>query len=478
MKFVSRHNRNQILALVVLATLIGVASPTTAQSLPVGGGTLTWTVSSNSGPCQNGYATTYYLTNFQFNYTFTSPQGTQINQNVALLGNETYIVSPGGQGCPPPGPQPSTGAPLVDGAGFYRVLFTPSSAYAGTAQMEGFNIGTVDPSYVVTGVIYAPPGSGTAQNQSYVDYTNTTEVGTNTSISNSFSQSDEFSVSGAAFGQSLSLASGETQEEDGSSGIAINQTKSVSDKYPGLYPAMTPGLNHDNDIILLWLNASMDCENEESWQPIPGAKTWPAQTNCILYDTAGAPGDPDDPLMDPVQLAVGWLNGDYTMDSDTQNILANHGITSADYQDILNADPYSSCKASTSCVQNIGVSSTRFTLATYPGIFPFEDLGSQQEYNATYASTNTQGQGASDVHAISFSVGGSGAFLGILNTTLKNQETLTWTNKWSETTTTMVGQTAQINIAEPSPSGGYDGPSQFEVYQDNVYGNFMCYPTQ
>jgi len=42
----------------------------------------------------------------------------------------------------------------------------------------------------------------------------------------------------------------------------------------------------------------------------------------------------------------------------------------------------------------------------------------------------------------------------------------------------MVGQTAQINISEPSPSSGYDGPIQFEVYQDNVYGTFMCYPTQ
>jgi hypothetical protein len=86
--------------------------------------------------------------------------------------------------------------------------------------------------------------------------------------------------------------------------------------------------------------------------------------------------------------------------------------------------------------------------------------------------------GASDTHSVSFSVGGGGAFLGILDTTLKNQNTLTWTNKWSETTTKMVGQTAAINIAEPSPSNGYDGPSQFEVYQDNVYGTFMCYPTQ
>jgi hypothetical protein len=480
MKLLSSCLRSQILALLPFAAVIGFAIPCAAQlNMPVGGGTLTATVTDQAGNCYGGHVDAYLFNNFKFSYSFTSPQGTRINESVALPGSTTYVVGPGGSGCPTNGAQPSYGIPLTDSAGFYRMLFTPTSSDTGTAQMESFNIGTVNPSYVVLSVIYAPPGSGTTQNQSYVDYTNTTEVGTDTSLSNSFSQSNEFSVSGVASGQSFGLTGSETQEEDTSSSIAINQTSSVSDKYPGLYPAMTAGLNHDNDIILLWLNASMDCEAEQSWTPSSHYQTWPTQTNCILYDTTGTPGDPDDPLMDVVQLPVGWLNGDFTMETDVQNILANHGVTSAYYQDILNADPYASCKASTSCVQNIGANATRFTLASGAGAaFPFEDNGTQTLYTVNYSSTKTQGQGASDTHSVSFSVGGGGAFLGILDTTLKNQNTLTWTNKWSETTTKMVGQTAAINIAEPSPSNGYDGPSQFEVYQDNVYGTFMCYPTQ
>lgn len=248
--------------------------------------------------------------------------------------------------------------------------------------------------------------------------------------------------------------------------------------YPGLYPAMTPGLNHDNDIVLLWINGSLDCQTEDSWQPNPNYTTYPAQANCILYDTAMAPGDPDDPLMDVVQLPVGWLNGDYAMPSNVQSVLTNHGITSANYQDIMNADPYYSCRDSISCVQTIGANSTRFTLATTGTPIDFENLGNTTKYTVQYATTSSQGQGATDTHSVAFSKSGNSNFFGVLSLTLKNQTTLTWTNKWSKTTTNMVGQSAAVNIAEPPPSINYNGPVQFAVYQDNVYGTFMCYPTQ
>lgn len=124
------------LALVLSAVLFTVSAQAFAQSenMFVNGGTLSWNVTSSGGSCGIGeYATTYTMSNFQFSYTYTSPAGTQISQNVPLSGSTQYIVSPGPPYCPPPGPQPSTGVPLLDNANFYRILFTATGPTSGTA---------------------------------------------------------------------------------------------------------------------------------------------------------------------------------------------------------------------------------------------------------------------------------------------------------------------------------------------------------
>jgi|GEM_PF-5141240 hypothetical protein len=66
------------------------------------------------------------------------------------------------------------------------------------------------------------------------------------------------------------------------------------------------------------------------------------------------------------------------------------------------------------------------------------------------------------------------SFLGTISEMLTS--TQTWTNKWSELTTSMTGQTALLVVSEPC--SGYSGPSQFAVYKDNIYGSYMLYPTQ
>jgi hypothetical protein len=464
-----------------------VASAQTQESMSVfngnNDGTLAWTSTAASARCGSPNPvsfTSYTLSNFTYSYSYPSPyySGENISVTESLPGTAGYISgSPGGEECPPSGPEPVGGVPLKDSGSFYRIWFTPgATGSSSTATMESFNFGGIAPKYQIIGVIYAPPGPGGTNSlgSSYVDYTGTTGVGTNTSLSSSFQNSYNYSTSAGFLGVKLTGGASWTQETDDSNSISINQTTSLSEKYPGLEPAANiSGLEHDNDIILVWINPALLCTDEEEWTTV----SIPAQTQCLIYDPKGLPGDPDDPDMDVVQLPVGELNGDYslqTLNSDTYNILQNHGITSADYSTILSADPYASCGSSISCVQDIGVNSTRFDSVPSAGITGFENNCTQEQYTVTSSETSTQGQGASQTYSVTNSLSGSESFLGTISEMLTS--TQTWTNKWSELTTSMTGQTALLSVSEPC--SGYSGPSQFAVYKDNIYGSYMLYPTQ
>jgi hypothetical protein len=78
----------------------------------------------------------------------------------------------------------------------------------------------------------------------------------------------------------------------------------------------------------------------------------------------------------------------------------------------------------------------------------------------------------------------SGSFLwDSWSTTITSSDTLTWTDQWSKTNTEQTGVTATGSVTGPpcvvSGSGCnpvYTGPTEFEVFQDNVYNTFMYYP--
>lgn len=77
--------------------------------------------------------------------------------------------------------------------------------------MESFNNGAVYPKYVVLSVIYAPPGAGNSNgNQSYVNYRNTTELGTDTTFSSSFQDSNTMTFTGSLLDVKESLSSSYT----------------------------------------------------------------------------------------------------------------------------------------------------------------------------------------------------------------------------------------------------------------------------
>lgn len=140
------------------------------------------------------------------------------------------------------------------------------------------------------------------------------------------------------------------------------------------------------------------------------------------------------------------------------------------------ASPYGNCAANISCVTQIGAPDQRFYSTTQS--VDFENYGNTTTQQLTYDETNQTGEGGSSTYTLGFTLSGSVSFRNIWSESLTNQQSLTWTNKWSYATTTMTGQQATAHITEPGTNVPYSGPIQFGVFQDNVYGTFMFYPTE
>jgi hypothetical protein len=342
--------------------------------------------------------------------------------------------------------------------------------------------GFINPKFVIVAVVYSPPGA-----QSTVTYASNSVVGNSTSLASSFSSQVSQSISvtsglsgsiGKIFGFSSSSTTTSsntfTQEQDSSSSIAINQTTAESTTVHGVSGPV--GVNHDFDVIFVWLNPILAFSVYSS---NPASLTW----NGYGFDLN------DVPTTDIIGLQVGWLNGHIPMPSNIPPILARTwaagqswpagqgpGLTSADLATILQADPFGNSPYVVTLAPNSTTTvDGRFTATPNPTI-DYEP-NTQNAFSDGYTITSTQSQSAKYTFQQAFSVENQFKgtfFMDTLSADLKNSNTLTWTNQFSQATNNSQGQTASLSVT--GPASGYTGPPQFVVYQDNVYGTFMFYP--
>ncbi|MBZ5505403.1 MAG: hypothetical protein LAO78_07945 [Acidobacteriia bacterium] len=350
--------------------------------------------------------------------------------------------------------------------------------------------GTIEPKYVVLTVTYAPPGASSS-----VTYSNSTLLGTSSSVTNSFTNdvnltasiTTGFSLFGLFGGQTTQTASTQlTQQTDTSSTVAVNETTNTSTTIRG--PASSAiGLDHDEDIIWVWLNpvTSFTINSSSNF-------TW-----------TGFGFDQNDPVgtTDILGIPVKYLNGHAPMPSDIADVLARRwaprtlctstdpacvggtkdpGLDASDLAAILQADPF----ASPSYVVNIPTGSNctadkRFCRTTNQNLqYSPPPPGGQpitQTFSIQHQATATEGQGATDTRKVGIGTQGSisGSFFVSLSAKLMITDTLTWSNRWNAMSTSQTGQTATASITGPSSSDNYTGPVEFEIFQDNIYGTFM-----
>ena len=390
-----------------------------------------------------------------------------------------------------------------------RVTFTLQIQYLAIPLASGY----VNPKYLIMGVTYAPPGGGTG---SYVSYQNSTTVGNTSTNSSSFSNGVTLSigltggVNGFLAGQgTTTLSSGWMQKTSSSTSVTISKTNSTTFKTPGVPTAYSP-VNHDYDLIWLWLNPVS----------VFSAPADPSAGNFTLWNGYGF--DLADPLqdVDVWPIYVGYLNGDFgplsAQDADvlsrswvtTQSFApgGGPGITSADYPNILGADPFAYNPYDANTGYQLVLDSTsnpptstdgRFTAlqvgSSTPQSIPYPQApldsatGEQETYQLQNQTQTITKQISDYTYTVGFGLEAkySANFLGFASGggDLKASWNLTWENS-SETD--ISNQSTQTDMAQitgppcpalaPPCNPQYSEPHEFALYQDNLYGTFMFWP--
>jgi hypothetical protein len=344
----------------------------------------------------------------------------------------------------------------------------------------GVVTGFVNPKYKIVGIAYTVPGK-----QSYVKYTNTTMLGTSTSTSSSFSTNVTTSVSicgstgSGVCGSNKGVAvtgtytNSFTQESDTSSSFAVNQTTSFVNQWS---PLTDPGLDHGNDVVYVWVNPVVWFTLTSTTGPAP------IQWNGYTYDLAD-----DSNNMEVIPLRLTELLNPSTIDSYTQGRLARvwaqpntdgsgPGITNQDLLNIAAQDPFSNPNYTVTIgPDHQTTTDNRFTQTTNQALF--YTPGANYQYGWSYTGTTTAGKGGKTTYSDGFSMEEkyeANFFVAGLTYDWKQSTTFTWVDQWNDLTTQMTGQAATVSITGPTVP--YTGPTEFNVFQDNVYGTFMVNP--
>jgi hypothetical protein len=286
-------------ALLVLTFTGSFALGQTPHTINVtGGGTLTYLFTVVPENCwvggQVNYSDDEYGGFFTNAFSYKDTKGVVTNfSNTAQL---TWVGSPGGASCPTPGWEGSTSITLPVGSDgtvtFQGAPNVESVSAVLTPPPPPTVFGYLNPKFLIMGVTYAPPGGNA---QSFASYADTNFVGNTSNISSSFSQNytESVAVTGSwgsgcnsvgTDGASLFGFSGGgcvTGTQSNAWTIASNSSKTVTTSKQTSLAIKTPGVptiyspvDHDYDIIWLWLNPVVTFTVPTTNTSTGGSITW------------------------------------------------------------------------------------------------------------------------------------------------------------------------------------------------------------
>jgi len=331
-----------------------------------------------------------------------------------------------------------------------------------------YTLGSLNPKFMILGVVYSPPGA-----TSSVSYSQSTAVGTTTSLTNSVQKTTQVSATIGGKHKILGLSGSQSQtwtsESDLTSSYSVNATSAdgITAKGP---LSSSVGIDHDYDYVLIWLNPKLSLAQGAS----PQSVLWAGYT----YNTNDTNVDND---MDVVQIYVSCLKNFYsaaTNCTDNNYRLARSwdtsglgGLTPADFATILAADPFGTNPAYNP------ITDTSHRYDPYSSInFDPAAAGSGVSCATgtfTTTTTSTAGQSASSSYTVNDSFDAS--LTSLLSLDFKASQSQTITNKWSTNNTQSVGDTQSYSICAPLYADNYTGPTAYSVFRDNIYDTYMFY---
>lgn len=310
---------------------------------------------------------------------------------------------------------------------------------------------TVDPKYLVVGVIYTPPGSGSS-----VEYGNSTTLGARVSTSSSF-QAGVTNKNSLTLGTSGSIGAETNFSQKTTDTFSVSVEKSASNAYVIRGPSNSNnGIDHNLDRFLLWLNPRFTI-------------TPTSPTEFVNSPFTNDPADPVSPNMDIVEVSVGQLKNPSTLPPGVASRLQRTwsptgALNQNDFNDILATNPFAN--------GNTAIDPNRFTLL--PGsVFDFSPApaGGQpttQRYGVSFREAANLS--ISSTRTIGTKVSGPEETFTILTAKLKNQTTESF--EFTSTTTLEASEAANQNVtlSLTGPTSDYQGPTALQVYEDTLTG--------
>jgi hypothetical protein len=500
---------------LVLAMLTAGTASAGTYTIPAGSGTVSYTETTTSVQCSYFYIN-HIVYGTDYHYTYSGFSYKVAGVTTPLTGGTTVDVGNGEGSCVSFSLAVWLTSTTID------VHFIPAEPTGGSVDQFGY-AGWTNPKYKVVDIMYAPPGS-----KSTATYGSNTVVGSSTMFSSSFSTgisesikvSGGFSLYGFTDKQTTTDSSSYTQEEDTSGSVAVSQTTSNTSGITG-YSDPTYGLNHDYDYIFVWVNPLVLFTLYET--------TGGTQTSVVWggygYDLNDLGDYPD---MDIPGIELGCLNGNFYAqyengtnqnwltceDVFNNNFNRSWALTNTDGSGpaltptlansappynfcaqkgtdlyaICQADPFSNASYGTGEFPPPAGSNTtadgRFTACSNSecNVAILYEPNLTKGYTQGYSTTQTQSEGYKNTYSTSFSIesefGLSGGkcenYCASFSIDTNDTTTYTWIDQFSQSTNNSSSQTSSFSIV--GPAEGYTGPTQFVVYQDNLYGTFLFYP--
>jgi hypothetical protein len=309
--------------------------------------------------------------------------------------------------------------------------------------------GTVAPKFYILSVIYSPPGTQNGSSSSSVAYGSGSTAGTTTASSKSFKQN--YKVTATASGGVLSsveiganFAYGRNATDNSSLDIKKSANTEITVRGPGI-----DGIDHDRDQIWLWLSPKVRVTvtpKEGSWTIQEG------QTADIQF------------------VFVGHLKNPALMPPGVAQRLRAHGITPADYPEILKANPFANGAARINTARFVSLHTT----------FPYEPPFAQGDPPTTFkavletVTTTSTSSTVQNDYTVGVTVSGSANFLSLFKASVKSDNSWTWTNANTRSASTAVKESASVTVG--GPSFGYTGPTDIAVYYDTLFKTFLFAP--
>jgi hypothetical protein len=310
--------------------------------------------------------------------------------------------------------------------------------------------GVVNPKFFIVSVAYAPPGTTGSGPKSSVTYANGSSLGTTTSTEHTFT-SENHTTAESDLDSFLTIKSTDDLSIADTTGteMELRSTNSLAITVPA---RGTDGVNHDDDVIYLWVNPSVDVVAED---------------NHVSWTLSN-----DGPSMTVQYVFVSELKNPSTMRSAVKTDLAHHGITEADFGSILAADPFAN--------GSTAIDPKRFVQTTTT--LPYEPPLTANEATPSITLTMTNETTTTSTYkyktdlSVGFSIklGTPDDFVSWFSGSIENETKFTWTDSGSTTNTEHSDQSASVTITGPSVD--YAGSTEMAVYFDTLYRTFLFAP--